>query len=349
MVREGSRIEQIIEIVMLAALAVGAVLVLRPFFTSLLWAVILTIATWPTYRRLDGALHGRRTLAAALMILGLFFGVLFPLIVVGSSLADNVKVVASKVRALLEEGPPLPPAWLENLPLIGDEANAYWLSVAADSGQLSEELKRVVPKVTDWLLAVGAAIGGGALEVALSLVVAFFIYRDGGAASERLDAIVKRVAGERALRLLEVAHGTVKGVVYGLIGTALAQGFLAAVGFWVAGVPGPFFLGLLTFFLSVLPIGAPLIWIPATIWLFYSGHTGWGIFMGLWGFLVVSSVDNFLKPILIGRASALPLLLVFLGILGGAIAFGFLGIFIGPTLLAVVFTLVREWSLQDAG
>lgn len=349
MVREGSRIEHLIEIAMLAVLTVGVVMVLQPFFTSLLWAVILTIATWPTYRRLKDALHGRRTMAAAVMTVGLFFGLLFPLIVVGNSLAENVTLMAAHVRTLFEEGPPPPPEWLGGLPLIGDDAKAYWLSVAADTGRLGEELKQFLPKATNRFLSVGAAIGAGALEVALSLIVTFFIYRDGGRASGRLDALLKRVAGERALRLLEVAHGTVKGVVYGLIGTALAQGFLAAIGFWLAGVPGPFFLGLLTFFLSVLPIGAPLIWIPATAWLFYSGDIGWGIFMGLWGFFVVSGVDNFLKPILIGQASALPLLLVFLGILGGAFAFGFLGVFIGPTLLAVVFTLVGEWSHQEAG
>ena len=145
-----------------------------------------------------------------------------------------------------------------------------------------------------------------------------------------------------------MAGDTIISVVYGSIGTALAQGLLATVGFWIVGRRKPLLLGIAVFFMSLIPSGPPLIWLPVGIWLLYQGQYGYGIFMALWGTFVVSGVDNFLKPYLISRGTNLPLLLVFLGVIGGMLAFGFLGIFLGPTLLAVGFALLREWGVRDA-
>jgi predicted PurR-regulated permease PerM len=147
--------------------------------------------------------------------------------------------------------------------------------------------------------------------------------------------------------LLEVAGNTVRGVVYGILGTALVQAIMAGVGFAIAGVPGAVLLALLTFFLSVVPVGPPLVWLPAAFWLFHQGRTGWGIFMIIWG-IGVSTVDNFVKPWLISQGSAMPFILIFFGVLGGALAFGFIGVFIGPTLLAVGYRIVKEWSTAKA-
>ena len=155
------------------------------------------------------------------------------------------------------------------------------------------------------------------------------------------------MAGERGTRLLNVAENTINGVVYGMLGTALAQGALAALGLWIAGVPGALFLGLLTSLLSFVPMGPPMVWFPAAAWLISTGEIEWGIFMGLWGFFLVSTVDNVIRPYFISLGSALPLLLVFLGVLGGIVAFGLLGVFIGPTLLAVGYTMMREWSHSE--
>jgi predicted PurR-regulated permease PerM len=180
------------------------------------------------------------------------------------------------------------------------------------------------------------------MRMALSIFVAFFIFRDGGRLEKHLKSMVERIGGERGGHLLTLAGNTIRGVVYGILGTAIAQAALASVGFLIAGVPGALVLGLLTFLFSVVPIGAPLIWLPATIWLFSQGRTGWGIFMLIWG-LGVSSVDNFIKPWLISQGSNMPFVLIFFGVLGGALAFGFIGVFLGPTLLAVGWRLVQEW------
>jgi predicted PurR-regulated permease PerM len=184
------------------------------------------------------------------------------------------------------------------------------------------------------------------LQVSLGVLAAFFFFRDGAEGTRRLSIAVERLGGVRAQRLLVVAASTVRSVVYGVIGTALAQASLQALGLWLAGVPAAFFLGFLTFFLGFVPVGPPLIWLPAAAWLLYKGAVGWGLFLIIWGVVVVSGVDNVLRPYLISRGSRLPLVLVLFGVLGGLIAFGFLGIFLGPTLLALGYVLFQEWSAE---
>ena len=180
------------------------------------------------------------------------------------------------------------------------------------------------------LFAGGTTLLSGILQLALSIFIAFFFLRDGDAIVSRLHAAIDRIAGERGRRLALVAATTVRGVVLGILGTAIAQGVLMAVGLWLAGFKAAPLLGLVTFFLSPVPVGPPLVWIPAGLILLSQGETGWGIFLFVWGAVVVSSVDNFLKPMIISRGSALPFVLVLLGVLGGAVAFGFVGVFLGP-------------------
>jgi predicted PurR-regulated permease PerM len=159
----------------------------------------------------------------------------------------------------------------------------------------------------------------------------------------QLNNSIERIGGERGRHLLQLAGNTVRGVVAGILGTALAQGLMAGVGFFIAGIPGAALLALLTFFLSVVPVGPPLVWLPAALWLFHQGRTGWGIFMLVWG-LGVNTIDNFIKPWLISQGSDMPFILILFGVLGGALAFGFIGVFIGPTLLAVLYRLIAEWA-----
>lgn len=224
---------------------------------------------------------------------------------------------------------------------------AYWASIAHDSASLFEDLKQYIDPLRASALASGAAVAHALLQLTLSIFIAFFFYRDGAALSRRLTAGVGRIAGERGQRLIDVAVATTRGVVYGILGTAIVQGVLAGIGFWFAGVPAAPLLGLVTFFLSPVPVGPPLVWGPAAIWLFAQDHLGWGVFMLIWGTAVVSSIDNVIKPLIISHGSNLPFALVLLGVLGGVIAFGFIGVFLGPTLLAIGFALVQEWSEEE--
>jgi predicted PurR-regulated permease PerM len=207
------------------------------------------------------------------------------------------------------------------------------------------QIKKLAAPLGKVALNVGVAIGQGVGVLALSVILAFFFYTGGEHAVKWLRIGMLRIAGERADHLLKLTGNTIKGVVFGILGTALAQAVLAAIGFGVAGVPYAVILGLVTFFVSILPGGAMLIWVPAAIWLFQSGEVGWSIFLTAWGLLVIGSADNVIKPLLISKGSDMPFILVMLGALGGALAFGFMGVFIGPTLLAVAYTVLRDWTV----
>ena len=328
----------------LVLLIVGCLTVLYPFLAALLWAAILVSVTWPAFMRLDRVLGGRRNLAATAMTLAVAVVLIAPFAAVAVGLADNAAQLSEAAGGILGRGLPDAPGWLARIPLVGDSLQGYWQGLAHDGDRLTEELKRLLPSAQGALLAVSKTFGQGLLQLVLSVFIAFFLFRDGEAVEHRLAAVVSMLAGERGKRLLIIARGTVTGVVYGILGTALAQGVLAGIGFAIAGVPGALLLGLATFFLSVVPVGPPLIWVGAAFWLFQQGDLGWAIFVALWGFFVVSMVDNIIKPLIISRGSSLPFALVVLGVLGGVVAFGLIGVFLGPVLLAVGYCLLNEWS-----
>ena len=217
----------------------------------------------------------------------------------------------------------------------------------ADSEMLANVRKLLAP-VGHALLGAGLSVGAGLGQLALSIVLAYFFYTGGEFAVAWLRAGMRRIGGERADHLLSLAGNTIKGVVYGVLGTAFVQALLAGIGFWIAGVPTPALLGLVTFFLSVIPVGPPLVWIPAALWLYHAGSVGWAIFIVVWGMGVVGMADNVIKPLLISKGTDMPLIWIMLGVLGGALAFGFLGVFIGPTVLAVAYALLRDWTVGQA-
>jgi len=229
------------------------------------------------------------------------------------------------------------------VPLVGAKATAYWQSITEDTASLWDQAQQFIKPVSTWLLRVSLALGNGLLQLGLSIFIAFFLFRDGVSAANQLNTAVDRISGEQGKHLLTVAGQTIRGVVYGILGTSLIQAVTLGIGLFVAGVPGAAFLALLAFFASILPVvGTGLVWIPAALWLFHQGATGWGIFMLAWGF-GVSSLDNFVKPWLISQGSDLPFILIFFGVIGGALTFGFIGVFLGPTLLAVGYRLTHEW------
>jgi len=267
---------------------------------------------------------------------------LLPFLIIGAAVSDDVRDLTSAVQEWIDTGAPPPPAWLGKVPLVGQRAVEYWQNLTTDTATLLREARRLIVPASSFLVWVGKLLISGLLQLALSILIAFFLFRDGESVAERLAAMTERVAGERGRRLLTLSGSTVRGVVYGILGTALVQAVMAGVGYMIAGVPGAGMLALLTFFLSVVPIGPPLIWVPAALWLFHEGSTAWGVFMLIWG-LGVSSIDNLVKPWFISHGSDMPFLLIFFGVLGGALTFGFIGVFLGPTLLAVGYRLVTEW------
>jgi predicted PurR-regulated permease PerM len=341
---ENKRLAQIVLIVLLA---LGCILILRPFIAALLFAAIICVTTWPLYVRLLQKCR-RPWLAALLMTLFLMLVVLLPMGFLVANLTDAVPALVEKIRALIDAPPTVAPAWLHNVPVIGAQAEQYWEHLAASREEFNKLLRQIYDPAQKILLKSVVLAGQGLLQLVAVLFIAFFFYRDGTVLAQRLLALGQRLGGELGGQMLELTRNTVKGVMIGIVGTAFAQALVALVGFVIAGVPGAVMLAAATFFLSMIPIGPPLIWGGATYWLFDQGQTGWAVFMAVWGFFVISSVDNVVKPMLISHTASLPILLIALGVFGGVLAFGFIGIFLGPALLALGLVLTDRYTASRA-
>lgn len=327
-------------------LVLGCYLVLRPFLTAMLLAAVVCVSTWPVYRRLRKRCGGYSTLSAFIGATLLVLVLVVPLALIAVSLVNNAPALADAARRLFAEGAPEPPAWLAAIPLVGDSMDSYWREVAASREAFLAALGRLFDPARSFLLSGGILLGEGVLQMSLAAFIAFFFYRDGEYLVHTMMLGLHRVAGDIAHDVMHTVTHTTTSVVYGLIGTALAQAAATFFGLWLAGVPGALLLGAATFLLSLAPMGPPIVWGGAAVWLYMHGATGWAIFIVAWGVLVVSSIDNFLKPYLISRGSSMPFVLVLLGVLGGVIAFGFVGLFLGPVLLAVGLNLARKLATE---
>jgi predicted PurR-regulated permease PerM len=342
MVKNKQKIEQIAGLVFIGAIVVGCVFVLRPFVSAILWAAILSFATWPLYELLLKWLGGRRNLAAGLMTILLLLVLFIPFLVVGLTFSDSISSAMEWLNSHKEASLPPLPAWVGRIPLIGTKIIEYWSSLTENAGPALNWLKPWLQKAGLWLLRHSLDFAQGLFHLAMSVLIAFFLYRDGREVAERLRKVFLQISGHYSQHLTDVVKTTVQSVVYGVIGTALVQGVAAGIGYGIAAVPSPMLLALLTFFLSFIPFGPGLVWISASIWLFAVGRTGWGIFMIVYGMIAISSIDNLIKPYIISRGSKLPFIVMFIGILGGIVTFGFIGVFLGPTLLTVGYSLAKE-------
>src|SRR6187402_1691687 len=217
------KLEQQLGWIVLALLLGGCLWVMLPFVSALLWGTVLSVSSWPLYERLLKLLRGRNNLAALLLALAMICVILMPFVIIGSTLAENVRELTEATRHWVEAGPPAPPEWLAKVPGIGQQATEYWKRLAADSSMLLATGKKLIEPLSGWLLSAGFGLGRGLFELTLSILIAFFIFRDGGKLGEQLGSAVERISGERGRHLLGVAAGTVRGVVYGILGTALVQ------------------------------------------------------------------------------------------------------------------------------
>lgn len=336
--------ERILMGLLLGGVAIGCILVLYPFVSALLWAGILVYTTWPVYEWLRLRLRLRRVWTAMLMVTLTAIVLVLPIGVAAPGSADDVSHLRHIIMDGLRSGLPNSPLWVFDIPLVGNTIGDLWNRWAADISVMLEALRPYFGILVEEGLSVLLGIANGVLMFLLALFIAFFFYIYGDPIADRLRLLLHRIAGNQAERLITVTGATVRGVVYGILGTALVQGILTTFGLWVSGVPRPVLLGAVAGLLSVLPIGAPVVWIPASIWLLGTGHLGWGIFLAIYGVGAISGSDSLIRPWFISRGAQLPFLLTVLGVLGGALAFGLLGIFLGPVLLGIGYTLVNEWA-----
>lgn len=343
------RFDLIFRVAGAALVVVGIYLVLRPFLSALLVAGVLAIATWPLYERLRTNLRGNSTWSAAAMLVFILVLVIVPIALLAEAAGDQLPALTAAIKRWTAEGGASAPEHVRSIPVIGERAYETLTSLLADRAQLNALLQRTLEPAGRLSFAFVRLLGDGLLQMLLVAFIVFFYYRDGERIAQLTRRISNRLSGQMSDEVLSIVVGTTRSVFISIVGTAAAQALVAYIGFLIAGVPGAFVLAVGTFLLSVVPMGPVVLWGGAAIWLYVQGEIGWAIFMVIWGSAVISSIDNFLKPILIARGSTLSLGLIFLGVLGGVLAFGFIGVILGPVLLALGIALGRAWITTQSG
>lgn len=324
-----------------ALILLGCYFVMQPFLTAILLAGILAVVSWPLYERALTSFGNRSTIAATFMVCVVIVTVLIPLSIITGVLAHQIPQLIHWVRDWVAGGMKLPD-WLIAIPYVGESINEAF-HLGFDPAALGDFIQKAIDPVTKWVLSASVGIGNGLFQMALVAFIAFFFYRDGNSLARRGRLFLKRVSGDLADEYTGILVNTTRSVVFGVLGTAVGQGVVAAIGFIIADVPGVVMLSFAVCVLSVVPVGPPLVWGSVAIWLAATDQIGWAVFLVLWGTLAVSSVDNFIKPILISRGTALPLALVFLGVLGGIMSFGMLGVVLGPIFLSAAIAMLKTW------
>jgi predicted PurR-regulated permease PerM len=337
-------IEQAVSLSIIALLTIGSIVIVLPFLSAILWAVVFAVAIWPFFLRVEKALGGRTSLAALVptLILALIF--FLPVVYVGSKLAGQASNTFDYLQGLTEKGLGSPPVWLKGLPLVGERLEGAWRDIGQDTPKLIETIKPYIKNLLSSMVSAGAGMARVILLTIASLIIFFFVLKEGRAVRTGLETMAERLGGEKGRHLLYVAGATMRSVVYGILGAAIVQGIMATLGFWISGVPNPVFLGMVAGLFALVPVGLiQVILLPAAGWLIFNGQVGWGIFLFIWSLLVVGQVDNVIRPILISRGANVPFLVVLLGVVGGLAVGGILGLFVGATLLSVFYTMLKEW------
>jgi predicted PurR-regulated permease PerM len=340
--------ELIVGVLALLILIAGALIVIGPFITALLWGAILAYCSWHPFQRLTVILGGHRVLSTLVVVLLILCVLIGPILYAGFAFATRVPDLTILVQARLSAGIPPLPDWIAQLPFVGPRIDEAWTGLAARNPEVVARLRDLAGPMLRQALGAAVSVMSGMALLLLSVLFAAVFYLSGENAAAALTAAMRRVAGARGDYLLGLIGATVKGVVFGILGTSLVQAVLLGIGYWIVGLPSPGLLGVVTFFLAFIPAGPVLVVVPAAIWLVQGGATAWAVALVVWTVVVGISVDSIIKPILIGKSSHVPFVLVMIGVLGGAAAFGLLGLFVGPTLLAVAHAVVRDWSMGEA-
>jgi predicted PurR-regulated permease PerM len=333
---------------MLAVFFIGVLIgvsfwILRPFLAAIVWAITIVVATWPAMLAVQARLWGKRSLAVTAMTLVLVLVLILPFLAVIGTIVANVDTIVEWAQSLATGTLPPPPAWLRQLPLIGEQASRAWEQIAAKG--IQELAARAAPyagDVTRWFVAHVGSLGVVFAHSLLTIVIAAILYAQGEPAADGVRRFAGRLGGSTGEAVVRLAAQAIRGVALGVVVTAMVQSALGGIGLAVAGVP---FAGVLTagmFLLAVAQVGAVPVLVPAVIWLYWIDDVAWGTFL-LVVTIVVGTLDNILRPLLIKKGADLPLLLVFAGVVGGLISFGLIGIFVGPVVLAVAYSLFGVW------
>jgi predicted PurR-regulated permease PerM len=328
---------------LLGGLVILTYAVLHLFLVPMAWAGILAYATWPLYARLRRLLRGNATGSAMLMTLLLTAAFILPMLWLIALLRSELTDAYATVAAYLAEGPHPLPELIAGIPFLGDRLQDFLDQLSGDPTAVRAQIAQWVEQRADDVLNILGGVGRNAAKFGLALVAVFFLYRDGENVLNQIHRVLHRFLGARVDAYLAAAGGMTKAVVWGLVATAVGQGIVAGLGYWWAGLQAPLLLGAITALVALIPFGTPFTWGSIGVWLVLTGEVVPGIGLLLWGTLVVSWVDNLVRPLVISSATRIPFLLVMFGVLGGLAAFGLVGLFIGPVILAVLMAVWREW------
>jgi predicted PurR-regulated permease PerM len=327
----------------IGGLIVGSLWVLWPFVGAIIWATMVVVATWPMMVSLQTRLWNRRWLAVSVMTLALLLLLVVPLTLAVATIVENTDRIIGWGKLLTHLSMPPPPDWVAGLPMVGPEAARLWAQLsAAGLGGLATKVAPYAGGVAAWFAAQAGSAGLITMQFLLTVVIAAIMYMHGESAAATVLRFGRRLAGERGETVILLAGRAIRGVALGVVVTALVQSVLGGIGLAVCGVPFAVLLSGIMFILCIAQLGPAPVLAPAVIWLYWTGDSLWGTVLLAWSILVVT-LDNLLRPILIRRGADLPLLLIFAGVIGGLMALGLIGIFVGPVVLAVTYTLFTAW------
>jgi predicted PurR-regulated permease PerM len=341
-------LRRLITATLLAGLVLLGFRVMEPFIVPVVWAAILAFVTWPAYLRVLKACRGRRAIASLILTAAVSLAVIAPIAWLALVLRIELVRLWHDAQAAVAGGLQLPPVLLK-VPWLGDTLRDLTARVEQDPHALGLELRRVTDHSFEHIARLIGGIGREAVKMAFTAVSLFFVYRDGDRLATQLAQSLEQVLGVRVHNYLRAIEQTVKAVVYGLVLTALAQGLLVGLGYWVAGAGAPVFLAALTTVCGLIPFAAPTVWIGVCVWLLVKGSTASALGLLIWGALVLGWTDHIVRPFLISREAAIPFIIVLFGVLGGLATFGLVGLFIGPVILAVLLAVWREWLIESRG
>ena len=330
---------------LLAGLVVLAFEVLKPFIVPVIWAVILAHVTWPLYRRLLALLQGRRAMSALLMTMAVTLAIVLPAVWLVAVIRTELVTAYGAFAAQLARGVELPHFVFE-LPWVGPWLEELLARIAHEPGALNAELRGWFQRSAGELSGVIGGVGRNIAKLFIAMLSLFFMYRDGESFSAQVVRVLENSLGARVHGYVAAISQTVRAVVYGLLAAAIAQGTMAGIGYWVAGIQAPIALGALTIIAALIPFMTPAVWVGASVWLVINGRPVAGAGLFLWGLLAISWIDNIVRPLVISNATRIPFLLVMFGVLGGVVAFGLVGLFVGPVILAVLMAVWREWIAE---
>jgi predicted PurR-regulated permease PerM len=319
----------------------------RPFLTPLIWAIIIVVATWPAMLRVQAFCREKRWPAVVVMAVCLLMLLVVPLSIAITTIIYKSGDIVTWIKSLSTFVVSSPPEWLKNIPFLGPKLVVYWQQIATISSQdLSAKLAPYMSKIVAWFVSQAGSVGMLLLNFLLTVIIATILYAKGETVSGGAFRLARHLAGQQGENTLVLAAKAIRGVALGVVLTALLQSVLGGIGLAVVGVPAKMLLTGIMFLLCIAQLGPSPVLIPSVVWLYWSGQTLLGTVLLAWT-IVASVADNFLRPFLIKKGADQPLILIFAGVIGGLIAFGVIGLFIGPVVLAVIYTLLQAWVTED--